>query len=192
AAVAFILAADVEPAQPQIAEQRVKVDVLGSVIHPGLYTLPLGARIVDAIQAAGGPARNAALGQVELASLLQDGESIDVPADQAANGGAVGDAVRQEQVDLRARVHSGPGHEVQQRQRELTQEVSAAPHGKVHLNRASAEDLEQLPGVGPGLAARILDYRSRHGSFHSVDELREVSGIGDRRLERLRPLVTVD
>ena len=186
ALAAVLHLADVAPAQPAVVEQRVTVDVLGSVKRPGLYHLPLGARVVDAIAAAGGPAANAALDQVQLADQLQDGESLEVPAHQVAA------RVHQAQADLHSAVHAGPGRQVRIRQRHFTQATQAAEHGgKIDLNRASAADLEQLPGIGPGLAARILAYRARHGRFHSVQELEEVSGIGGRRLARIAPRVLV-
>ncbi len=186
ALAAVLQLADVAPAEPAVAEQRVTVDVLGSVKHPGLYHLPLGARVVDAIAAAGGPAANAALDQVQLADQLQDGESLEVPAHQAAA------RVQQARSNLRTAVREGPRHQVRARQHHLRQAVESSGHGgKIDLNRASASDLEQLPGIGPGLAARILAYRARHGRFHSVQELEEVSGIGDRRLARIAPSVLV-
>ncbi len=186
ALAAVLQMSDVAPADPAVVEQRVTVDVLGSVKRPGLYHLPLGARVVDAIAAAGGPAANAALDQVQLADQLQDGESLEVPAHQVAA------RVHQAQSHLRAAVREGPGRHIRAPQRHSRQATeTAGPGGKIDLNRASASDLKQLPGIGPGLAARILAYRARHGRFHSVQELEEVSGIGDRRLARIAPLVLV-
>ena len=134
----------------------VVVHVLGAVRKPGLLTLPAGARVDDAIKAAGGVKTPKALASVNLARALVDGEQILVTADGAPTGGQG--------------TGSSPG---------------------VGLNSASASEFEALPGVGPVLAQRIVDWRTTNGSFRSVDELGEVSGIGDSILEQLRPLVHV-
>ncbi|CAB4965685.1 MAG: ComEA family DNA-binding protein [Actinobacteria bacterium] len=134
----------------------VVVHVLGAVRKPGLLRLPAGARVDDAIKAAGGVKTPKALASVNLARALVDGEQILVSAGGAPTGGQG--------------AGSNPG---------------------VGLNSASASEFEALPGVGPVLAQRILDWRTTNGSFRSIDELGEVSGIGDSILEQLRPLVHV-
>jgi competence protein ComEA len=135
----------------------VVVQVVGAVRRPGVYRLPAGSRARDAVQRAGGARPRADLASVNLAALLADGEQVRV-ALLAPPGGAVDAA-------------GGAG----------------APPAIVHLNGASAEDLDALDGIGPALAQRIVDYRLAHGGFRSVDELDEVSGIGPARLEALRP-----
>jgi competence protein ComEA len=134
----------------------VVVHVLGAVRKPGLLRLPAGARVDDAIKAAGGVKTQKALASVNLARALVDGEQILVSAGGAPAGGQG--------------AGSSPG---------------------VGLNSASASEFEALPGVGPVLAQRIVDWRTANGSFRSIDELGEVSGIGDSILEQLRPLVHV-
>ena len=134
----------------------VVVHVLGAVRRPGLLKLPAGARVDDAITAAGGVKTPKALSSVNLARILVDGEQIVVTVDGAPDGG---------------------------------QGAGASPG--IGLNSASASEFESLPGVGPVLAQRIVDWRTTNGSFRSIDELGEVSGIGDSILEQLRPLVHV-
>jgi competence protein ComEA len=134
---------------PVAGAGSVVVHVVGAVRKPGIVTLPAGSRVMDAVQAAGGPKADEALASVNLARVLVDGEQIAL--------GAAGSA-------------------------------SAAP-GKVSLNSASADELEALPGVGPVLAERMIQWRTTNGPFRSVDELGEVSGIGDAMLAQLRPLV---
>ena len=143
-----------------LPSSRVVVDVVGAVRRPGLYRLAQASRIADAITRAGGATAKADLAQVNLAAPLADGEQVVVPR----RGGAS--------------VPPGVG--------------SASPGGPaapVQLSTATLEQLDSLPGVGPVTAQKILDYREKHGAFHSVDELDAVPGIGPKRLEQLRDLV---
>jgi competence protein ComEA len=141
----------------------VVVAVTGKVVHPGMFTLPAGARVADAVQAAGGLLPEADPGSVNLARRLNDGEQVAVGA--AVPAGAPGPP-------------GGPAG-------------SATPGGMVNLNTATVEQLDTLPGVGPVLAQRIVDYRTQHGGFRSVDDLRQVDGVGDARFKQLKPRVTV-
>lgn len=138
------------------ADPVVVVDVAGAVRHPGVYRLPTGARVLDAVRRAV-PMRGAQLGAINLAERLADGEQVVVPARGAlAPTGSTG----------------GSGG-------------AAAPGAIVHLNSATLEQLESLDGIGPALAQRIVDYRSAHGGFRSLAELDQVSGIGPARLAAL-------
>jgi competence protein ComEA len=139
---------------------RVVVDVVGAVRRPGLYRLAPHARIADAIARAGGASRKAELAQVNLAAPLADGEQIVVP--------------RRGAVTAAAGESGAPG---------------GAPSAPVQLSTATLQQLDGLPGIGPVTAQKILDYRTAHGAFHSVDELDAVPGIGPKRLDQLRDLV---
>ncbi|MBI4941203.1 MAG: helix-hairpin-helix domain-containing protein [Actinobacteria bacterium] len=146
----------------------VVVDVVGKVRRPGLVRLPAGSRVADAGAAAGGATDAAALPRINLARVLSDGEQVVVPdADDPLPAPPAAPAAT-----------SGPGG-------------AARPSGPLDLNTATAADLDELPGVGPVLAGRIVEWRSQHQRFTRVDELAEVAGIGDKVLERLRPLVVV-
>ena len=136
------------------------VDVVGAVRRPGLYRVPDGARVADAVRRAGGPTPKAQLELVNLAARVADGEQVVVPRRGAVGAVALG---------------GGGG--------------SAAPAGPVHLNSATLEQLDALPGVGPVTAQKIVAYRQEHGGFGSVDELDAVPGIGPARLADLRNLV---
>ena len=143
-----------------LPQALVAVDVVGAVRRAGLYRLPQGSRIADALTRAGGATRKADLALVNLAAPLADGSQIVVPVrTRGARGGADG---------------SGG---------------AAAPAGPVHLNSATLADLDALPGVGPVTAQKILDYRKQHGAFGSVDELDAIPGIGPKRMDQLRGLV---
>jgi competence protein ComEA len=137
------------------------VNVVGAVRRPGLYRLPEGARVADALARAGGVTSRAQVELVNLAARVADGEQVVVPRRGAAGG---------------APVAAGGG--------------GAASSGPVHLNSATIEQLDALPGVGPVTAQKIVDYRQEHGGFKSVDDLDAVPGIGPARLENLRGLVT--
>jgi competence protein ComEA len=141
---------------------RVVVDVVGAVRRPGLYRLAQGARVADAVERAGGSTRKADLSLVNLAALVSDGEQVVVPRRGAGVAAAWGAG---------------------------TSSASGIPTGPVHLNSATVDQLDTLPGVGPVTAQKIIDYRQKHGAFTSVDELDAVSGIGPARLDQLRDLV---
>lgn len=154
------------PATPSpAASADVIVAVEGKVAKPGVVHLPAGARVADALQAAGGPNPGVDVAMLNLARKVVDGELIlvgvipspgtSVPAPPAAGGGA------------------------------------APAGGLVNLNTATLADLDTLPGVGPVLAQRILDARTAQGGFKAVSDLRKVDGIGDARYEELKDLVTV-
>ncbi|MEU8586996.1 ComEA family DNA-binding protein [Streptomyces sp. NPDC048664] len=143
----------------------VVVDIGGTVRRPGLRTLPAGSRVADALRAAGGVRPGTDTDGLNRARLLVDGEQIVVGAAVPAPGAAPG-----------AGGTGGPA-------------VGAPPATPVSLSTATVDQLDTLPGVGPVLAQRIVDYRTRHGGFRSVDDLREVGGIGERRFADLRKLV---
>ncbi|MEV0776856.1 helix-hairpin-helix domain-containing protein [Streptomyces sp. NPDC050433] len=145
---------------------RVVVDVSGKVRSPGVRRLPAGSRVTDALRAAGGAKPGADLTGLNRARVLVDGEQVVVggpapPGVAATGGGAAG---------------QGAG--------------AAGPEGApVSLSTATVEQLDTLPGVGPVLAQHIVDYRAQHGGFRSVDQLREVNGIGERRFADIEPRV---
>ena len=149
----------------------VIVDVEGKVPRPGVRTLPAGSRVIDALSAAGGALPGTDLSMLNQAQVLADGEQVLVGI--APPPGAAGTA-------------PGRGGKAKGKSRSETGEIEP-----VRLNSAAIEDLEQLPGVGPALAQRVVDYRSEHGPFHSVDELTQVSGFGGQRFETIAPLLTL-
>ncbi len=150
-------------ADPAASGAAVVVDVAGKVRRPGVYTLPSGARVYEALRAAGGVRHGANTLSLNLAAVLQDGQQIVVGAPAGA---------------LAPVPVTGSGG-------------ASAPAALINLNTATLEELESLPGVGPVLGQNILDWRAAHQQFTSVDQLSDVTGIGDVRLAQLRPLVTV-
>ncbi|MFI6933029.1 helix-hairpin-helix domain-containing protein [Streptomyces sp. NPDC050287] len=148
---------------------EIVVDVSGKVREPGIHRLPAGSRVADALRAAGGVRPGTNTESLNRARFLVDGEQVIVggPALPSVPGSGGGPAV------------GGATGSV----------AGAAPAAPVPLNTATVDQLDTLPGVGPVLAQHIIDYRTQHGGFRSVDELREVNGIGDRRFADLRNLV---
>lgn len=147
-----------------LSEEGTWVHVVGEVVSPGLYQVTDGARVVDAIMAAGGLTPRADECAINLARPLNDGEQIVVPT-------RVGDAT---QCGVSTATGANGGG-------------SGAP---ISLSGADLATLDSLPGIGPTLAQRIIDWRSAHGGFTSVDQLNEVSGIGDKLFATLAPLLT--
>lgn len=146
-------------AKPAAAKLLV-VDVAGAVRHAGLYRLKSGSRIDDAIAAAGGATAKAQLGTVNLAAPVADGEQVVVPG-------------------------RGPGGVVAV----SPSDAGSSPSAPLDLNSATLEQLENLPGIGPVTAQKILDYRQQHGAFHAVAELEGVPGIGPAHMAQLKGLV---
>lgn len=158
----------------------VVVSVVGLVHRPGLVTLTMGARIADALDAAGGPIDGADLIGLNMARRVADGEQIIVglappPGEPASMGSSVGTAAGALGTDAGPASTGSP----------------SAPAGPVDLNTVTVEQLDTLPGVGPVTAAAIVAWRDANGRFSSVDQLAEVDGIGPARLAKLRELVRV-
>ncbi|HEY8298627.1 MAG TPA: helix-hairpin-helix domain-containing protein [Candidatus Baltobacteraceae bacterium] len=178
---ALALAQSTSPRAPAAAMRRhgaatrggpLVVYVVGAVAHPGLYALADGARAAEAVRRAGGLLPAADPMAINLAERLSDGEELAV--------------VRLgEIVPARARA---PSRTRQRRSRSVTHTAPAAP---IELNAADAASLERLPGIGPTLAARIVAYRELNGPFGSLDELADVAGMTDRRIEQVSPFLLV-
>jgi competence protein ComEA len=152
------------PAGP--AGPALLVQVAGEVGRPGVYRVPQGARVQDAVQQAGGLTRRADQAGVNLVARVADGQQVIVPRRGVAVAGTGGPA---------GGGGAAPG---------------SAGGAKVSLGGATPEQLDGIDGIGPTLARRIVEYRRQHGGFRSVDELRQVDGIGEKRFEALRAAVT--
>jgi competence protein ComEA len=149
---------------------RIYVHVAGAVRRPGLYGVPEGARVAVAVRRAGGPTRRADPVGLNLALRLRDGQQVVIPARGQVVAGA---AVAPGAAGAGAAGAAGGG----------------GPQQPIQLSTATVQQLDQLDGIGPTLAQRIIEYRERHGGFRSVEELRQVDGIGEKRFAALRKAV---
>lgn len=160
--------------------QSVHVHVAGAVKHPGLYVLATGARAQDAVKAAGGAARGADLDAVNLAAVVQDGVQLRIPLRGEAAAPADGGAG--------AATAAVPGEE----EGAAGQGAAGGGQGTVRINSADSTQLQTLPGIGPAMAERLLQWRAQHGRFGSATDLDAVPGIGPAMLTKLEPLVSYD
>ena len=154
---------------PAPTKAPVAVHVIGAVPRPGLYEFTEGARVQDAIDAAGGILAEANINAVNLAALLEDGQQLDIPYKDgsAPTAGA--------NVDLPS----------------STEEPAGNPDVElVNINTAMLEELDALPGIGPTTAQKIIDYRTEHGPFAAIEDIMNVSGIGLSTFENIRELIT--
>lgn len=150
--------------RPAPTDTPIVVHITGAVPRPGVYALPRGARVQDAISAAGGFLAGADKSGINLAQLLEDGEQLDIPLAEGAS-----------------LVIPTPGVEV----------VEPDEAELVNINTASLAELDALPGIGPTTAQKIIDYREENGPFSSIEEIMDVSGVGPGTFERIKDLITV-
>ena len=149
--------------RPAPTEKPVIVYITGAVPRPGVYALPKNARVQDAISAAGGFLAEAEKSQINLAALLEDGEKLDIPYIEGASP-----------------ILATPGPTVVAVTTEL-----------ININTASAAELDTLPGIGPSLAQRIIEYREQNGPFINTEDIINVPGIGPGSYERFRDMITI-
>lgn len=158
---------------PAPTKEPIAVHVIGAVPRPGLYEFAEGARVQDAIDAAGGLLSGADVDSINLAALLEDGRQLNIP--YKAGGGASGNGVSDDGLNL-------PG---------ATEAPSSSDSELININTASLAELDSLPGIGPTIAQRILDYREANGPFQKTEDIMNVSGIGPSTFDHIKDLITV-
>ncbi len=161
-------------AEPSATPSPYLIDVAGAVAQPGVYQLPPDSRVADALTAAGGLSAEANADLVNLAQPLQDGKQVMVPA--------LGEPATTAETVTFADSSRSPAVEV---------DLGDGAGELVNLNSAEVEQLDSLPGIGPATAEKIIAYREQNGPFTSVEQLLDVSGIGEATFAELEPLVTV-
>ncbi len=165
--------------QENIEDAKITVYVSGAVLNPGLHEIATGSRAVDAIAAAGGMTEEANKDKVNLAKICKDGMQVNVPRLSAKELRKL----RQENeiavyADSKTQITENAVYETAAKEKSYT--------GKIHLNSASVEELEELPGVGAVTAQRIAEYRSLHG-FNKIEDIMNVKGIGQAKFNKMRP-----
>ena len=151
--------------------EKIKIHIIGEVNNVGIYELAVGSRIQDAILAAGGASINADLNKVNLAYELEDGQKIKIPS------------IFDEEV---AYIYNDSGENVI-----IENEMSFSNFSKININKANSEELQKINGVGPSLAEKIITYREEKGKFRSIEDLKNVSGIGEKKYEAIKEYIMI-
>ena len=154
---------------------EIVVYVSGLVEHPGVIKLPAGSRVLDAVNAAGGLLFGAEVSKLNLAQSLRDGMQIHVPGTPA---------VKSDGLSPHYQEAAGAG------KKSTDPSGSVAPSDKININTASAAELDKLPGVGPAMAKRIMEWRQANGPFQSGEDLKQVQGIGDAKYQKLKDRIS--
>lgn len=162
---------DADPGQA--ASEKIVVDVEGAVERPGLVELEAGSRVGDAVQAAGGLSDDAVAASVNLAQRLEDGEQIVIAREE-----------EMQDSGLNAQSGASSGGVA-------ASQKGSAGSSKININTASAEELQQLSGIGPSLSQRIIEYRESNGRFSRIEDLQNVSGIGETRFASIKDKICV-
>lgn len=152
--------------------KEIVIHITGEVKKEGVIYLQKGSRIIDAIKKAGGETDKADLTQVNLAYILQDGQKIHIPNKNEKNSEYITENI---------------GDNVE----ENNTLINKKEEKKVNINTAGLEELDQLPGIGPSIAQRIIDYRTEHGEFKAIEDIQEVKGIGNAKYIEIKDNITI-
>lgn len=159
----------------QLNEQtEIIVHITGAVKKEGIVTLKENSRIADAVEAAGGLKEDADMSKINLAYVLEDGMKIKIPSVNDKDEGTKQDVTNEEEiVDI------------------IPESNIKSEKGMVNINKASQTELETLPGIGPSIALKIINYRNENGKFSNIEDLKKVSGIGENKYENIKALISV-
>ena len=166
----------VKEAQEEKVEDKIKVHIMGAVQNEGIITLDENARVSDAVEAAGGLKEDADLNKINLAYILEDGMKIKIPS--------ISD---KEETDENEEKEIENDEIIQV----IPESSTKSTTSKININKAGQTELEMLPGIGPTIALKIVNYRNENGKFASIDGLKEVSGIGESKFEKIKDLVSI-
>ena len=163
-------------------KSEIAVHVTGAVKSPGVYYLPTGARVHEAIEKAGGETNQADIHSLNLAAKIRDGQQIDVPEIRR-----IPDVRQNTPIPSSAEEHTSPISPDLSVTPQLSMQRSTPSEGsRININTATSQELQTIRGVGPTLARRIIEYRQTSGRFSTVDDLTNVKGIGEKTLEKIR------
>lgn len=156
--------------------EKIVVHIMGAVKNEGIVELNEGARVSDAINSAGGLAEDADMSKINLAYVLEDGVKIRIPS--------INDEPTEEYITT-------DGVEIVESSSQTTQNGGNSKSGLININTANETELDSLPGIGPSIAAKIINYREENGDFASIEDIKNVNGIGDSKFEELKDLICV-
>lgn len=159
-------------------EEKIVVHITGAVNKEGIVELQEGARIADAIEKAGGAKENADIKNINLATVLEDGMKVHIPTIEETKANS-------ENIN----VENNASSQIATETTNITSNIKT--QGKININTATEEELDTLPGIGPSTAAKIIDYRKENGKFKNIEEIKEVSGIGDAKYEKIKELIII-
>jgi len=170
--------------EPKPTQTPITVHVIGAVVRPGVYTFPEGSRVEDAVNAAGGLLAEANPDLINLAAKLDDGQQLDIPgAGGSGSPGGPGGGIPG--VPGAVPTSAGPFTVLP------TQGAGTNNANLVNINTATLSQLDILPGIGPTTAQKIIDYRTQHGPFASIEGIMNVAGIGPATFDRIKDLITI-
>lgn len=169
-----------------INNEKIYVYITGEVNNPGIVVLPIGSRISDAIDYAGGVTSNADIMKINLVYMLQDGMKVNIPSSKELN-----DNPNFEYITMGSGDEKNDNKDFKALETTNNKSESAFKISNVNINTATQTELETLPGIGPSLALKIINYRKENGKFKSIEELKNVSGIGDNKYDEIKKYIYV-
>lgn len=171
-----------EESEETTEKEKIIVHISGAVQNEGIVELESGSRVADAIEKAGGLKENAYMDEINLAYQLEDGEKIHIPT--------IEEQKEKENQESKVENESATGSDGTT-SRSSNSSINNGSQTKININTATEEELDTLPGIGPSTAAKILDYRKEKGKFKTIEEIKEVSGIGENKYEKIKDKITV-
>lgn len=171
-----------EESEETTEKEKIIVHISGAVQNEGIVELESGSRVADAIEKAGGLKENAYMDEINLAYQLEDGEKIHIPT--------VEEQKEKENQESKVENESATGSDGTT-SRSSNSSINNGSQTKININTATEEELDTLPGIGPSTATKILDYRKEKGKFKTIEEIKEVSGIGESKYEKIKDRITV-
>lgn len=172
-----------------LENNKIYIYITGEIKIPGVIRLKEGSRIVDAINAAGGTTVKANLSKVNLVYVLEDGMKVNIPSDEDLKNNP-----NFEYITMNSRDGGNDDYSEENKQNSNSSSTNSGKHKKyeiININTATQTELESLPGIGPSLALKIINYRKENGKFTSIEEIKNVSGIGENKFENLKKYITI-
>lgn len=158
-------------------EEKIIIHITGAVNKEGIVELETNSRIADAIEKAGGVKENADLKNINLATILEDGMKIHIPT------------IEETEANKNTEIENNNFQAITETTDNLLNTEKTKE--KININTATKEELDTLPGIGPSIASKIINYRQENGKFKNIEELKEVSGIGEAKYEKIKDLITI-